>query len=216
MKKMIMLASVLLLSINLNADAPKGAYVGLGLGSSQFYDGGFSDDEEDELYSISSSSRSNTDYSSGGYKLYGGYQFNKIVAVEASYTKYGKYSIDYSNLGTKYADVVLNPTSLAIAANLGYNFGEESEYRPFGIIGLAYCDAHESGSYRLYEDTQNGAIRFGFGFEYSPVTLDGVGFRVAYESDFYILDTENKSSVYYEDVYGQVTGMFYLSAQYKF
>lgn len=208
MKKILILASLLLVTACLSADAPKGAYIGLGFGSSQFDDGGYAEDFDDSLIGVAV----REDYSDIGHKLYGGYQFNKVVAVELSRTKYGKHSLDLSN-GYR---MILKPTSIGIAANIGYNLGKNSEFRPFATIGLSSLNLNETGTLNIYSDDSGGALKFGFGFEYAPVKLHGVGFRIAYEGDFYSLDTSDYSSFYFEDAYFQSVSIFYLGAQYKF
>ncbi len=213
MKKIITLTGALLISASLYADAPKGAYVGFGYGATAFTDGGFKDDIDKFLHRVSPNVTTASDYDSSGYKLYAGYQFNKIVAVEASYTSYGSYTFDFSN---GFHDK-LDPSSISIAANLGYNLGASAEYRPYGIIGLSALSLHETGNAEFYSDDSGVAIRFGFGFEYTPRQLKGFGFRVAYEGDFFTMKIQDADSVpELQETYVQSVGMLYLGASYKF
>lgn len=207
MKKIVMLAAAtLMLTASLNAEPVKGAYVGLGFGTSQFSDGGYGDDVK-VAYPAQSFS---DNYNDSGYKLYGGYQFNKVIAVEASYTKYGTYSFDAYNGNS----MVLNPVSLSIAANIGYNFGEKNEFRPFAIIGLSALNLDETGSADVYSTESGAAVRFGLGFEYAPASLSGVGFRIAYEGDYFAVDSDVNTATIKS--YTQSTNLLYIGAQYKF
>lgn len=214
MKKIILLvAATLMVTASLSAKPVEGAYIGLGFGSSTFNDGGYEDDGSSYLARIGSTTHSATNYNSSGYKLYAGYQFNDIIAVEASYTDYGQYSIDF----TDGSDMAINPKSLSLSANIGYNFGEKKEFRPFAIIGLSSLNIDETSNSdsNYYEDSSTTAIKFGLGFEYSPHSLNGFGFRIAYESDFFVYDSTNTESEF-KDIYTQSANLVYLGAQYKF
>lgn len=193
------------------AKAPvKGAYVGLGFGTSTFNDGGISDDVNAELARWGLEEFS-TGYSNTGLKLYAGYQFNKVVAVEFSYTDYGTYSLDYLTTNV----YKLNPSSIALAVNVGYNFGSKSQFRPFAIAGLSSVNFNENGTYKFYDSSSTGALRLGLGFEYTPI--EHLGLRVAYEGDYYTLKDANLNNVsYLSDTYPQSISMVYLGVNYKF
>ena len=208
MKKIIALTSSLLLSVSLYADAPKGAYVGLGFGTSVFNDGGYGDDINKGLKGTGY--RVTEDYSDTGAKVYGGYQFNKVVGIEASYTNFGSQTLTSTN-GNQ---MKVNPTSMAIAANLGYSFGESAEYRPFALLGLSYINLDESGEVEAYSSDSGMGMKFGLGFEYTPKQLKGVGFRVAYEGDFFSV-TQYTDGIN-EDTYTQSVSLLYIGASYKF
>lgn len=120
-----------------------GPYIGAGLGVHQ-------DSDTD--------GGGNLDAESMGYSLYGGYQFNRIVGIELGYTDYA----DYESYGTK----VFSPTSLSVAANLGYTF--DNSIRPFVLAGLSYVDLNANNSSALDDDSGAG-FRFGVGVEYTPV-----------------------------------------------
>ncbi|MCX2757750.1 porin family protein [Vibrio sp. Sgm 22] len=119
-----------------------GPYIGAGLGVYQ-------DSDTDGAGSL--------DAESVGYSLYGGYQFNRIVGIELGYTDYA----DYESYGTK----VLSPTSLSVAANLGYTF--DNSIRPFVLAGLSYVDLNSKGS--SIDDDSGAGFHFGVGVEYTPV-----------------------------------------------
>ena len=70
---------------------------------------------------------------------------------------------------------------------------------------------------RVYDSGTTTSVEFGFGFEYIPYSLDGIGFRIAYEGDFYGVKDTNPSNVpELSNSYINNLGMLYLSAQYKF
>ena len=100
----------------------------------------------------------NLDAESMGYSLYGGYQFNRIVGIELGYTDYA----DYELLGQKK----LSPTSLSVAANVGYTF--DNSIRPFVTAGLSYVDLNSSNG-AFYGDDSGAGFHFGVGVEYTPV-----------------------------------------------
>ncbi len=204
MKKIIAVLSLLLTTISLNAESVEGTYFGLGIGSSQFKDGGYKDDLNNYL----SSTDVKYDYSDVAIKLYGGYQFNKVIAVEASYTKYGKYNID---------TIELQPSSVAIAANVGYNFGDNAEYRPFVTTGISLLNFGDNGKIKAYDNSSEAAIRVGVGFDYAPAKLEGMIFRLSYEGDVYKLDDANPTNIAsFSNKYTQSTNMMYFGLGYKF
>ena len=100
----------------------------------------------------------NLDAESMGYSLYGGYQFNRIVGIELGYTDYA----DYESSGIK----VFSPTSLSVAANLGYTF--DKSIRPFVLAGISYVNLNANSAGK-FEDDSGAVFRFGVGVEYTPV-----------------------------------------------
>ncbi|WP_264874425.1 porin family protein [Vibrio agarivorans] len=169
-----------------NANAiERGAYVGLGFGSTILEDDG-------AFRPFGSDDTNNT------YKLVAGYQFNKIVAVEAQYTNYG--DIDF------VGNYSLAPTSFSVAANLGYSFN--NGLRPYGIIGLGLLDLDPSGTEYL-EDDSTVSIHYGLGLEYMPSYSDKFSVRVGYEGDLFIVEN------YWTD-YTVSVGSFYVGAHWRF
>jgi hypothetical protein len=180
-----------------------GPYVGIGLGSTAFNDNGMVDDINRELGSYTLE----LDDSSSGFKLYGGYKFNKIAAVEAAFTHYGDFHLKEYVFGTSGT---FSPSSLSLSANLGYDFAD-GQFRPFALIGLSHVDLDGW----VEDDTQAG-IHIGFGVQYDPVQLNGFGFRLAYEADAVSVNTGISGATYIEENYGQSVGMLYISAHYRF
>ncbi|MBN8147810.1 outer membrane beta-barrel protein, partial [Vibrio vulnificus] len=89
-------------------------------------------------------------------------------------------------------------TALSINANLGYSF--DNGFRPYGLIGLSALDLSEKT--QTLEDDQGTAIHFGLGLEYAPPTLNGLAFRVGYDSEIFGIRTTyvENSSVVTKDV----------------
>jgi len=208
MKKIVILAASLIMVATLSAEQVKGPYVGIGFGSTSFDDGGYVND-----FSRANGININKNFGSTGIKIYGGYQFNNIIAIEASYITYGKHSISYSTI-----DAYVDPTALSIYANVGYNLGVNQEFRPFGILGVSNfqnAQSHNLPGGDFYEHDSFITIHAGVGFEYNPVVLNGFGFRAMYEGDFYTVDNDNSGSAFDSSYANNVT-MFSLSAHYKF
>ncbi|TEW53210.1 porin family protein [Psychromonas sp. RZ22] len=121
------------------------------------------------------------------FKIYGGYQFNRVIAIEMAYTDYGDASgYVYDKANVKHA-VDQSPKSFSVAANAGYSFN--NGLRPFALLGLSYMDLNSNYDFL---DTNNPiAIKSGIGLEYSPAQLNGVQIRVALESDTYIAEAHD-------------------------
>ena len=180
-----------------------GPYAGIGLGSTAFSDNGMIDDINRELGSYTFE----LDDSSAGFKLYGGYKFNKIAAVEAAFTHYGDFHVKEYVFGTSGT---FSPSSLSLSANLGYDFAD-GQFRPFALIGLSRVDLDE-----WVDDDKGVGIHIGFGVQYDPKQFNGFGFRLAYEGDAFSVDTGISGAAYVDENYGQSLGMLYLSAHYRF
>jgi len=181
-----------------------GGYVGLGFGTTAYNDSDYLNDglELDNL-----------DNGDSGYKVYGGYQFNNVIGIEAAYTDYGKFSADR---GFSTA-----PTAFSVAANLGYSF-LDGQLRPFGTIGLSYLSSNYSnyptalsnGDTIIAPDDKYAAIHYGLGIQYEPDALIGFGFRLAIEADTYSIAIEQIGKD--DKTYAQSLSMAYLGVQYKF
>ncbi|QFI39963.1 porin family protein [Moritella marina ATCC 15381] len=179
--------AALLLATNVQANQDvSGFYLGAGVGSTDA-------ELEQDSHSVSPSTDGST------LKFIGGYQFNRIVAIEAQYTSYGK--IDPSS--QDYAE----PKAISLAANLGYTF--ENGLRPFGVIGLSSLDLNENIKTPGYDETTT-AVRFGAGLEYTPAALSGVSLRAGYEADAFAIDAGTASDI------NVLIGSVYVAASYKF
>lgn len=185
-------AIVLTANVQANQDV-SGFYLGAGAGNT---------DAKVEKSSNSSYNSLPTDGTT--LKLIGGYQFNRIVAIEAQYTSYGDITDGSSPWKT-------SPSSLSLAANLGYTF--ENGLRPFGIIGLSAVNLDLNHSGRSVEDHNYAALRFGAGLEYTPAALAGVSFRAGVEADSFTVEDKSSTSTDDENV---LVSSVYVSATYKF
>ncbi|MGB6019891.1 MAG: outer membrane beta-barrel protein [Sulfurimonadaceae bacterium] len=218
--RLLALGSVLLFSA-LNAEEvspeplkPDGFYLGVGGGatfnitllSKGYY--------QDDTTTYSSGDLSDTDV---GFIVYGGYQINKIIAVEAAYTDYGSFSDTVSKVLQPGVETFKSdPNSVSVYANAGYTFS--NGLRPFGQIGLGYLMLNGSRSLEAIDIDDSISMRFGLGLEYAPANLSGFGFRVAYVEDmamdvsYNADDNGNDTST----LLMNVNGMLYVGAQYKF
>ncbi|CAK3712131.1 exported hypothetical protein [Vibrio crassostreae] len=110
--------------------ADSGFYLGGAIGTTGIDDGGL---YNDSLVPITVDADDET------FKIIAGYQFNRIVALEAQYTNYGDVVAKNALNQSTYT---WSPTAFSISANLGYTF--ENGIRPFGIIGLSTIDLDQS------------------------------------------------------------------------
>jgi len=200
MKKInhILLMLSLLSSMLIANEDGSGAYVGIGLGSTAYVDSGFAKEQSNRNV------KEEIAISSLGAKLYGGYQFNKIIGVEAAYIHYGNFSIN--------DDYTYSAQGISLSANVGYTF-LTGQLRPYVLLGLGYIFSdfpHEN----IPVDDKSPTLHIGLGLDYEPMSLGGVGFRVAYESNSfsYIVDEDTAE----EEKYPQGFGVLYLGAYYKF
>ncbi|WP_392340106.1 porin family protein [Moritella marina] len=178
--------AALLLATNVQANQDvSGFYLGAGVGSTDA-------ELEQDSHSVSPSTDGST------LKFIGGYQFNRIVAIEAQYTSYGEVKLDSS--------YKWEPTTISLAANLGYTF--ENGLRPFAVIGLSSLDLDQNA--KFINDSNATAVRFGAGLEYTPAALSGISFRAGYEGDAFSVEVPGESDT---DV---LIGSVYVAASYKF
>ncbi len=178
----------------------KGFYFGAGVGSTSFSDDGYTEDMQKYLSDTPGNSSITTSNDTDGqtYKLIAGYMYNRIVGLEAQYTKYApiKFKTPQSALTHE-----LDLSSFTLNTNLGYTF--DNGLRPFTTAGLGSIDLGESGS------EAGVAIRIGAGIEYFVPQLAGLSIRAAYEADLFALKAAGKT-------YNQTVGSFYASASYNF
>ena len=184
-------ALALTTSVQANQDV-SGFYIGGGVGSTLA-----NLDETGAIY--------DEDTDGTTLKFIGGYQFNRIVAIEAQYTQYGEITPDkyYKVNGKSYT---WDATTFSVSANLGYTF--QNGLRPFGIIGLSSLDLGQST--KILKDDEATAVHLGLGLEYTPAALSSVSFRVGYEADAFTIDNGRSVDT---DV---VIGSAYVAASYKF
>ena len=201
----------------------EGFYLGAGFGAS-FYNLTLTKsdyyvvDGEDPTYHFSADDMDGLDDTAEGYLFYAGYQFNKIIAVEASYTDYGTFESTINN-----RTYTKKPTSMALYANAGYTF-LNGQLRPFGLLGLGYVQTNQSSAYdrfELFSDDTFVTMHIGTGLDYYPTVMKGFGFRVSVVADSYY---EGKTVAYEVTTNDKITdlamwqtnALLYIGAQYKF
>ena len=176
--------------------ADSGFYLGGAIGTTGIDDGGL---YNDSLVPITVDADDET------FKIIAGYQFNRIVALEAQYTNYGDVVAKNALNQSTYT---WSPTAFSISANLGYTF--ENGIRPFGIIGLSTIDLDQS--LPVLDDDSGEGIRYGFGVEYTPKQAKNVSFRLGYEADAFVIESDSA----FENDKDLVIDSFYLGAMYNF
>jgi len=192
---------VLLLSLCSLATASEdgsGPYIGIGIGPTVYVDSNFAKEQSSRHIDEEIAE------DAVGAKLYGGYQFNKIVGIEVAYIHYGTFK------GNE--DYTYRAQGISLATNVGYTF-LTGQLRPYALVGLGYVFSdfpHEE----IPVDDQSPTLHIGFGLDYRPTSLGGVGFRVAYESNSfsYIVDENSQN----EKSYIQGFGVLYVGCDYKF
>ncbi len=178
MKKVAVLATLALASLSPFANANEvnevnevneGWYIGAGVGSTGFDIDGYDTNVKPDGTAL---------------KVYGGYQFNRIVSAEIAYTSYGdlKYKQGYALAGQTSA----SPSSISLSANLGYTF--DSGWRPFAILGLSSVDLDEKQA--GFDIDLGIGIHTGLGLEYSLKSIDGLTMRLAYEADTFEAESQ--------------------------
>ena len=184
-----------------------GYYVGLGFGGTGFSDGDLGKEFDDFKVAPDKDS-------SYGTRVYGGYKFNKIVAVEGSFTYYGAFNYKYTEGGSGKA-TELNPWGLNVAANLGYDFLND-QLRPYGLIGLGYMAYNQSFKQKLYTADGSLATVYGFGVEYTPTLFQGIGFRLQFDSAVSSVTVNYSDPTKDDKTFLQSFNIISLNAQYKF
>jgi len=158
---------------------------------------------------------------SGGFIFYSGYQFNKIIAVEASYSDYGSFSDTLkSKNGLISRDFSSDPFGGAVYANAGYTF--DSGWRPFGQLGLGVIKANGSNSLKRLDsfDDTFMTMHYGLGVEYAPESLKGFGLRLAVSGDVSmdasVTASDTDGSIDKSAFMMRLYELFYIGVQYKF
>jgi len=138
------------------AASAAGGYVGVGFGQS-------SADVEPVYYDIDWTTHvSDTDTA---FKIFGGYEFNRNIALEGGYTYFGEFGVDYRYLNTSYVESYKSDAGAFYVAAVGsIPLGPVSL---FGKVGLAhwFVDYSESDPWgEFWSDNATGINpMFGFG-----------------------------------------------------
>ncbi|MCK5818592.1 MAG: porin family protein [Psychromonas sp.] len=118
-------------------------------------------------------------------QLLGGYQFNRIIAVELAYDHYLNgltfKGLEYNTADPEVRQVKATPKIYAVQANVGYTF--HNGWRPFAITGIS--SVHLNTDYNIYNNDSDSklALRIGLGVEYAPIALKGLAFRASWIND---------------------------------
>ena len=180
-----------------------GFYIGAGAGITTFWDAMLSGDDGTLSEQISDLKSKHS-----SLRIYSGYNINRIVGIEASYTNYGDLTPKDSSVQGH-----LSPRAVSVAANVGYTF--DTGLRAFAIAGLSILDLRQSEEW--LDDETSVAFRYGVGGEYQPSTVTGLTFRIAYEADVYATSVNSiYSNNQSNDKYISQIGSFYLGGSYKF
>ncbi|GEM78101.1 outer membrane beta-barrel protein [Vibrio superstes] len=205
------LVGTLLVSGTTFAGETNGWYVGGGVGKPSFDDGGFVSDLAKDNSNITNAS---LDAEGMSYTLYGGYFFNRIVGVEASYNDYGKVNAKFTNTSSgqqsNISTKVFSPKSFSVSANLGYTF--DNGLRPFVKVGVSAIDLQQSDNVMILDGDTGPAGHYGIGLDYSPMdAFQGLTLRVAYEGDITEIDSkydDSSSTWNMSTVYGGIAYKF--------
>jgi len=187
-----------------------GWYIGLGLGAAGYSDGDMGKDFDN--YEVQIDQKSNL-----GVKLYAGYKFNSIVAVEASYINYGTFSYKAAGSYTGTVDTEVSPSSLNVMANLGYDFLDD-QLRPFALVGLGYVNFGQSSNPtpEVYSTDNGAAFVIGTGLEYTPKNFQGIGFRFTMEQDVAYVVQSYDDPTKDDKAYANRLALISLGVNYKF
>ncbi|WP_299019709.1 porin family protein [uncultured Photobacterium sp.] len=213
--KALAILSTLFVASFTQANEVRGFYVGAGAGSTVLNDLDDSLNGPVDFIDVNTKQKvtgqMSVDSDDTTFKLIAGYQINRIIALEAQYTKYGDVNttISIKHNGQTASPKVTSwaPEALSFSANAGYTFN--NGLRPFAILGLSVVDVNQS--VELYEDDVNSGIRYGFGLEYTPPMMNRVSVRAGYEADFFYLDSKNTY-----DLDDFILSSAYVSLSYKF
>ena len=148
-------------------------------------------------------------------------EFNKIIAVEASFTGYGNFSDTLkSENGLVEKTFSSDPIGGAVYANAGYTFS--NGWRPFGQLGLGYVQSNSSDTLTNLNNFSDDfmTVHYGFGAEYAPASFNGFGLRLAFSGDMNMdadaVATDDGDSIDKSAILMRMYELFYIGAQYKF
>ena len=119
-------------------DSTTGPYLGANVGTTraQFNNDSINSTLAGQGFTVNSRTEDN---SSTGYKLFGGYQFNRNFAVEGGYFDLGRfnYSLNTTPLGTFAADTRVRGLNLDLVGFLPLT----EQFSVFGRVGAAYAQS---------------------------------------------------------------------------
>ena len=195
--KTVFLTFLLTLTLSAEKKDDNNIYVGIGFGGSAYVDSGFA---KEQIAGVDK----DIEKDGIGAKVYAGYQVNKIIGLEVSYVYYGSFK---ANDNYEY-----HAQGLSAAGNIGYTF-LDNQLRPYVLIGLGYIISdfpHDGVDVSDYKPS----LHTGLGLTYVPKVLEGMGFRIAYESNSFNYTLHRGTDK--EKSYPQGFGILYLGGEYRF
>ena len=197
---------------NVQPQQVSGFYLGAAIGTNRL-----TQIRDTDLPAIDRIDRSISSSTKTSFELFGGYQFNRIIAVELAYADFGKLNygneLQFTTLPNEYS-----PSAFTTQANIGYTF--TSGLRPFALIGLSMLDLNPRDKSSNEQKKEPTALRTGAGIEYAPAALHGLSFIASYSNDWYKIDYKQVpprtilSSNSYSDL--GMLRRFNIGASYKF
>ena len=176
------------------ADEEMGFYAGVGVGQSTI------ENDEDGV---------DFDEDDTGFKLFGGYQFNKFIAVELAYINGGEPNDSFTVTGIDVEnEVEITQVNAAAVGTVAFN----EFFGAMGRLGFSYIDAK-------FEQTASG---FGTTVDVDDDTTEfafGVGLWIAPRNNFLVrLEYEMTSAELFDDVIDADTdiSLISVSAMYRF
>jgi len=214
--------------------ASEGWYAGIGIGQSKVSDWLSKDDARDVqsafedgvgVLAFSGSTTASSDDKDTGWKVYGGYQFNENLAVEASYLNLGKTTAQSSSTGRFF----ISGIGVVNGSLYTKTTGEASAFTLDGVVkaDLApWVDIFaKAGAYRAKLDVKlTGGITGSAGSAEASDSMDddSTGLHIALGADFNIIENvairaewERLSKVDFQDSETDID-LLSVSAIYKF
>jgi len=129
----------------------------------------------------------NYDDESGGYKVFGGYRFNRFLEVEMSVAGLGEYDV-YDSGDFKRGEVELFATTANIRGNIPFGHSGLSLYGEvgYGIINVDYTDEYYTSFFGYDESARH--VQFGTGLRFTLPRSKRVSFHIGIESYHYDTD----------------------------
>lgn len=106
-----------------------------------------------------------------GFRLFGGYQFNRNIALELGYTDLGKLSVSVPGFS---ASVEANAWDLSGV----FSWPVANQFAVFGRLGFARVESKAGGAFGSASDTKNG-LTWGLGAQFD--VMRNLGLRAEFQ-----------------------------------
>ena len=174
----------------------RGFYLGVGSGLLLYDDGGLLGKEFHVRHNASGL---------GYFKLYGGYQLHRVIAIELSTFNYlvenSKNSYNYKAKG------------VFVGPNIGLTFVDR-QVRLFALPGLSVLYLRHENVTEVSDKAQASlALHIGVGITYEPKDFYNMAFRLAIENDYTATYIDGRDA---PTEYAQNLSQLYLGLEYKF